>query len=258
MYSVVIPTYGHKGVKLTSECLESMKILQHEHEVIVVDDGSPKDTLGELTRICDIHGVNLYHNEQNQGFAKSCNVGMTRANGLVVILLNNDVRMMGPSLDLLSNAVRVSNAGVMGIKLLYPNHAVQHAGQFFVPDGNYFDHYCRHEPRYTPQATLFRSRLVTGACYAINRYVIDAIGFFDENFTMAVEDVDYSLSCLELGAPVIYNGHIEALHLEGATRGNTPETKSPEHAMREQLGLQYLFEKWQGLDFKRFTREAQG
>ena len=258
MYSVVIPTYGNKGVMLTQECLESMKILQHEREVIVVDDGSSEDDLEELTRICDIHGVALYHNEQNQGFAKTCNVGMQRANGVVVILLNNDVRMLGPSLDLLADAVQISNAGVMGIRLLYPNYTIQHAGQFFVPNGNYFDHYCRHEPRYAPQAIVFKSRLVSGACYAIHRRVIEAIGFFDENFSMAVEDVDYSLSCLELGAPVIYNGHIEALHLEGATRGNTPQTKSADHTMREQLGLQYLFEKWQGLDFKRFTREAQG
>ena len=87
---------------------------------------------------------------------------------------------------------------------------------------------------------------------------LHAIGFFDENFEMAVEDVDYSLSVLEVGLSVVYNGYIEALHLEGATRGNSPETKSPEHMMQEQLGLQYLFEKWQGLDFKRFTREAQG
>lgn len=258
MYSVVIPTYGNKGVKLTQECLESMKVLQHRHEIIVVDDGSAQEDLEELSRTCDIHGVDLYHNEVNQGFAKSCNVGIMKANGVVVILLNNDVRMMGPSLDLLANAIQVSNAGVMGIKLLYPDHTIQHAGQFFVSEGNYFDHYCRHEPRYVPQATVFKSRLVTGACYAIHRYAIDAIGFFDENFTMAVEDVDYSLSVLEIGRPVIYNGHIEALHLEGATRGNTPATKSPDHAMREQMGFQYLFEKWQGLDFKRFTREAQG
>lgn len=258
MYSVVIPTYGTKGVKLTQDCLESMKVLQNEHEVIVVDDGSSEEDLEELAKICDIHSAALYHNEQNQGFAKTCNVGMMNSNGTIIILLNNDIRMMGPSLDFLSNAVEISNAGVMGIRLLYPNYTIQHAGQFFVLNGNYFDHYCRHEPRYTPQAIVFRSRLVTGACYAIHRRVIDAIGFFDENFAMAVEDVDYSLSCLELGAAVIYNGHIEALHLEGATRGNTPETKSPEHTMREQLGLQYLFEKWQGLDFKRFTREVQG
>lgn len=258
MYSVVIPTYGSKGVKLTQECLESMKILQHEHEIIVVDDGSSKEDLEELNRLCDIHGVALYHNEINQGFAKTCNVGLRHSNGLVSILLNNDVRMLGPSMDMLADAVQISGAGVMGIRLLYPNYTIQHAGQFFVPGGNYFDHYCRHEPRYASQAIVFRKRLVTGACYAISRRAIDAIGFLDENFAMAVEDVDYSLSVLELGMPVIYNGHVEALHLEGATRGSTPETKSADHVMREQLGLQYLFEKWQGLDFKRFTREAQG
>lgn len=253
MYSVVIPTYGEVGVKLTRECLDSLRILQGNLEVIVVDDGSSEEVVEALKEVCNIAGVALFHNEQNQGFAKTCNVGIADSNGLVVILLNNDVRMLGPTLDLLADAVMVSNAGIMGIRLLYEDFTIQHAGQFFVQEGSYFDHYCRHQPRYTRNATVMRNRLVTGACYAIRRQVIDTIGLLDERFEMAVEDVDYSLSALEAGFNIIYNGHLEALHLEGATRGNTPETISTEHMLREQLGLQLLFEKWVGFDFLQFA-----
>ena len=199
MYSVVIPTYGEKGVELTRECLESLKVLHGPLEIIVVDDGSDETVVEALTEVCDLAGVALFHNETNQGFARTCNVGISESNGHVVILLNNDVRMLGPTLDFLADAVMMSNAGIMGIRLLYPNMTIQHAGQFFVPDGAYFDHYCRHEPRYAPNAIVFRPRLVTGACYAIHRRVIDAIGLLDERFEMAVEDVDYSLSALEAG-----------------------------------------------------------
>lgn len=219
-----------------------------------MDDGSGEDVWAELSRICEAEGAIFLHNEENRGFAPTCNVGMREANGDVVILMNNDIRMLGPSLDLLADATVVMSAGVMGIRLLYPDYTIQHAGQIYVQgqDGGYFDHYCRHRPRYYPEATAIRRRLVTGAFYAIHRRTIDAIGFLDESFRMAVEDVDYSLSALEVGLPVVYNGAIEAIHMEGATRGNTPATKSAKHMLEENLGLQYLFEKWEGVDWTSF------
>ena len=225
----------------------------------MVDDGSGPEVREALSKVCEAEGARFLYNKNNLGFAKTCNVGMREANGDVVILMNNDIRMIGPSLDLLADATLVMNVSVMGIRLLYPDYTVQHAGQIYVPSqgGGYFDHYCRHRPRYHPEATAMRRRLVTGAFYAIHRRCLDIIGFFDEKFRMAVEDVDYSLAAMEAGLSVIYNGAIEAIHMEGKTRGATPGTKSPEHLMAETLGLQYLFEKWQGTEWTKFTPGEQ-
>jgi len=230
------------------------------HEIIVVDDGSGSEVWAQLSEVCEEEQAKFLYNENNLGFAKTCNVGMREANGDVVILMNNDVRMIGPSLDLLADATIIMNAGVMGARLLYPDYTIQHAGQIFCagPDGGYFDHYCRHRPRYYPEATVVRKRLVTGAFYAIHRACIETIGFLDEKFGMAVEDIDYSLAAMEAGFGVVYNGSIEAFHLEGATRGNTPDAKDPRHLMAEMLGLQYLFEKWRGMDWTRFTPMESG
>lgn len=259
-YSVVIPTYGEVGVELTDGALKSARINQLRHEIIVVDDGSGPEVWEQLSKICEEEQAEFLYNESNLGFAKTCNVGMRESNGDVVILMNNDVRMIGPSLDFLADATKVMNAGVMGIRLLYPDYTIQHAGQIFAvgPDGGYFDHYCRHRPRYYPEATVIRKRLVTGAFYAISRPCIDAIGFLDEKFGMAVEDVDYSLSAMEAGLGVVYNGQIEAFHMEGKTRGNTLDAKDPKHLMAEMLGLQYLFEKWRGVEWASFTPKDMG
>ena len=221
----------------------------------MVDDGSGPEVREALSKVCEAEGARFLYNENNLGFAKTCNVGMREANGDVVILMNNDVRMIQPALDFLADATLVMNAGVMGIRLLYPDYTIQHAGQVFVagPNGGYFDHYCRHQPRYSPEATAMRRRLVTGAFYAIHRQCLDAIGFLDEKFAMAVEDVDYSLAAMEAGFGVVYNGQIEAFHMEGKTRGATPDTKDPKHLMAEVLGLQYLFEKWRGVEWANFT-----
>lgn len=243
------------GVGLTEDALRSARVNQAPHEILVVDDGSGQDVWDNLLRICEAEGAHFIYNEENKGFAATCNVGMGQANGDVVILMNNDIRMLGPSLDLLADATLFLDAGVMGTRLLYPDLTIQHAGQVYVQDrnGDFFDHYCRHRPRYFPEATVIRRRLVTGAFYAIHRRTIDTIGFLDERFRMAVEDVDYSLSTLEAGFPVVYNGAIEAIHMEGKTRGSTPATKSPKHMLEETLGLQYLFEKWDGVDWDGFA-----
>lgn len=224
----------------------------------MVDDGSEEDVRARLSQICEEEGAAFLYHEDNRGFAKTCNAGMEQSNGDAVILMNNDIRMLGPTLDMLADAVLTSRAGVMGIRLLYPDYSIQHAGQVVIlgPNGAYFDHYRRHATRYDAEAIVMRRRLVTGALYAISRACIDAIGFFDENFGMAVEDVDYSLSAMEAGFSVFYNGYLEAIHLEGKTRGNTPADKmarNPTHAMAETVGMQYLFEKWAGVQWEQFV-----
>ena len=264
LYSVVIPTYGSNGVTLTQECLTSMtQWCFQPHEVIVVDDGSGDAVQSVLAQVCDKHGATLVPREDNGGFAKACNSGILGANGSVVILLNNDVRLISPALDYLADSVLAMGAGIMGCKLLYPDDRIQHAGIYFQPTEGpwpgYFDHYCRFQKRYYPNAIVNRKRLVTGALMCIHRKTLNIIGLLDERFGMAAEDVDYQLNAMVAGLSVVYNGAVEAYHLEGQTRGVTPEQKmkmAPEAFEKEQQGLTLLFDKWQGLSWEPFERRG--
>jgi hypothetical protein len=57
----------------------------------------------------------------------------------------------------------------------------------------------------------------------------------------------------------MYNGHIEAYHLEGQTRGRTPEEKAkhPEWTESERLGLDAFFDKWVGVNWRLFSMETR-
>ena len=260
-YSIVIPTWGEKGLSLLKNLLPLLSYsCRLSHEVMVVDDGSPEKVVEELESICKINGASMLHNDENCGFASACNAGISHSNGNMIVLCNNDIIPIGNTFDALTEFAFFSGFGVAGCKLLYPDDRIQHAGVRYIPPPEgaphgWFDHYYRFGDRHFIGATRIKDCLCTGALLAINGGTINAIGGLDERFGMAAEDIDYEMRCIEAGGRVVYNGYIEAYHLEGATRGNTLEGKEahPEWTAREEKGLNHLFDKWAGIDWNQFS-----
>lgn len=266
IYSIVIPTYGAKGVELLNNLLPCISYSCHlAHETIVVDDGTTDEqALDQLVALCRMSNVALLHTDENGGFAKAVNAGIAQSNGDIVILCNNDIIPIGSTFDFLAEEAIHMNSGVMGCKLLYGDNRIQHAGVLYVPDRTkagdkpghgWFDHYLRFEPRHHLMATQLVPRLCTGALLACSFNLFNVIGMLDERFGMACEDIDLNMRAMEAGFRVFYNGHIEAYHLEGQTRGATPEVKAqhPEWTAAEAKALEFMFEKWAGVTWDQFT-----
>ncbi len=258
-FSVVIPTYGEKGVGLTRTCVESLR-RTHAHltnaEIIIISDGP--EGIDALAQIADEHKCILKEQERG-GFAKACNLGLASANGTVVFLCNNDIEFIEPTtLQILTDCTAASNAGIIGTRLLYPNGTIQHGGVVFVSGGpehplpGWFDHLYRNEPALHPYAVSLRPTMVTGALLGITDWALLVCGFLDERFGFTCEDIDLNLRCLEAGKPPIYCGYTCAIHHEGATRGKTPEEKAqlaPDMLEKEIQSLERLFAKYQGFDW---------
>ena len=77
--SIVIPVYNQ--LAYTRDCLDSIRhCTPQPHEVIVVDNGSSDGTgecLAEL--VAEGWPVQVLRNEQNRGFTRAANQGMTQA-----------------------------------------------------------------------------------------------------------------------------------------------------------------------------------
>ena len=92
LVSVVILSYGDPA--LSKAAIHSL----FEHgptypnmEVLVVDNGSPSASLDDIKSFASRYpNVHIVENGENLGFAKGNNVGLDRANGEYVVLLNND------------------------------------------------------------------------------------------------------------------------------------------------------------------------
>ena len=129
--SIIIINYN--TFQLTSNCIES--ILQYtkavDFEIILVDNDSkecdPKLFLQRFTQIT------LIENKVNNGFAKGNNLGITKATGDYILLLNSDTYLTEDSISIAAKALGNTGApiGALGVRMVYPNKELQYSARSF-------------------------------------------------------------------------------------------------------------------------------
>lgn len=100
--SIVIPNYNGEELLITN-LPQTIKILQEfanvhnlDIELVINDDGS-QDRSREILKTYEAKGkegrilFTILYNEKNYGFSTTVNRGVKKANGEIVVLLNNDV-----------------------------------------------------------------------------------------------------------------------------------------------------------------------
>ena len=92
LVSIIILSYGDPELsKASIHSLFDGGLTYPNLEVLVVDNGSPPDSLDKIRSFASGYpDVEIIENGSNLGFAKGNNVGLTRATGDYVMLLNND------------------------------------------------------------------------------------------------------------------------------------------------------------------------
>ena len=158
----VIPSYLRTpaDLDLLVRCLVSLWSTAPEASVLVVDDGSPEQSLLEpLAAAVDELGYELIAKDENEGFSRTVNVGLRRAldTGRDAVLVNADIEFTEPGwLDrmLARTDMQGRPAAVVGARLLYPNGCIQHAGVFLSLRTRGFWHRCQYGPADLPEALV--------------------------------------------------------------------------------------------------------
>lgn len=231
MYSIIIPTYGIKGISMLNNLLNSISKFNNPDldEIIISDDGSNIDTIPALGVLRDkyenIFKIIPIYNPHYHSFAKTVNSGMKISNtNNDLLLLNNDmlaITSFTPFCDFMKENKNVNNnkIGIIGAKLLYPNMTIQHAGMVRMSLLNRFRHIYKHRNYNHHPANIQKKYIsVTGACQYINRELINKIGYFDERYKLSYEDVDYCINAQSNGYEVWYTPYVTMTHYESATR----------------------------------------
>jgi GT2 family glycosyltransferase len=259
--SIVIPTIN--DVRMTDECVRA--IARHtrnvEHEVIVVDDGSPEETQKSLGTLSDELEFRLLLSAENTGFSATCNRGIEAATGDFIVLMNNDVvvreRWLSAMLKCANSDPRI---GLVGARLLYADGSLQHAGIFFDPRiETAFDHRYRHGSASAYE--VLQDADVIGVTFALvlaRRELVERIGPMDETLFVSLEDVDYCLRAREAGFRVVYCAKAAATHYEGATRGRAFYEMDPLWLVRQMETLDLFFSKWADSDVASRVPGLQG
>jgi GT2 family glycosyltransferase len=232
LLSVLIPVLNQ--MELTRACLEALRRnTAGPVEIVVVDNGST-DGSGELLAAA---GVTVLRQERNLGFARATNLAAAACRGSLLVLLNNDTEVQ-PGWDLvLRDELGRPRTGAVGLRLLYPDGTVQHAGLVFGADGLPW-HVYRGFPADAPEVNRRRTfQALTGACLGLRRDAWREVGGLDENFVNCYEDIDLCLRLRERGYELIYRPDGVVVHHEGRSAGRNE---------RVAHSWQVLRERWEG------------
>lgn len=197
-------------------------------EIIVIDNGTTDRQVLDLYANMQ-RGVIPFFYEINPGpfnFSAQVNRGIELASGDLILLLNNDIEVI--ERDWLREMVACFDypgTGIVGARLLYPNHRLQHAG-VIIGLGGLAGHWFigKRESYPGPMARLHvRQSLtaVTGACMLISRSCLEDVGRLDEQeFAVAYNDIDFCLRAVKRGYRVVWTPFATLIHHELATRGS--------------------------------------
>jgi GT2 family glycosyltransferase len=251
LVSVIIPT--RDKLSLLRTCIDGL-VQRTEYrpiEIIVVNNRSEEPaTLSYLSDLATRPDARVVDFDADFNWGEINNAGVKASRGEIALLLNNDTDVVQSDwlTELAAQAMR-PEVGIVGAKLLYQNHTVQHAGLVLGPDGHAF-HRFRHVPDNEPGyddalATVRNVTAVTGACLAIRRNVFDEIGGIEsQDLAVTWSDVDLCLRARARGYRVIVTPFARLMHLELATRG---ADDTPERQARADRERDYMLRKWPSL-----------
>lgn len=244
--SIIVLSYNTRDLTLT--CLEQFTpgALSAGWQVIVVDNGSQDDTASVVSRT--FPQVEVVRSQENRGFAAGNNLGLRRAEGKAIVLMNSDVlasfAVLAALLRFLDQHPQV---GALSPQLRTRTGAPQAFAYGYDPKPGYL-------LRRGLRRLLGRSALhdwavtspievdwVSGACMCVRRAAIEQVGLLDEHFFLYFEDNDWCLRMRKAGWKVMYVPTLAVVHLGGQSE---PERHIASRHYRD--SLRYFYQKHYG------------
>lgn len=225
--SVVIAT--RDGLTLLQDCLASIRRTDAiELEIVIVDNGSRSaEMIAYLHALDREPDVVVVRYDTPFNFSALMNVGAAAARGDIVCFLNDDTEIVSNAwLDRARTLLALTDVGVVGARLVYPNHRLQHFGIVLgMADhrvaGSPHLGFHKDDPGYFGKAKLVQEfSAVTAACMFVRKAEFEALGGFDPTLAVAYNDVDLCLRYRRAGLRVVADPEIEVVHKESVTRGS--------------------------------------
>ncbi len=235
--TIIIPTRDR--LELLRQCVDSLteKTSYENYEILIIDNGSSEPETLDWLATC---GHTIKRIEGPFDYAGMHNQVIREVTSEWLIFLNNDTEVEDPDwIQAMAEYGQRPEIGAVGIRLLYPNGRIQHAGVTMGIQARAAHAFagCRaDDPRAFGQLQAARNYCaVTAACMFTRREIFQQMGGFDEvRFKIAYNDVDYCMRLWKAGYRVVCTPHASLIHHESASR---PKLERPE----EVAALQALY-----------------
>lgn len=239
MISIIIPSKDR--AELLQRCLDTLflRTAYSPYELVLVDTGSSEPATEKLySKYSGRPNFRVVRYEEEFNFSRACNFGAQHAQGGLLLFLNNDTEILHSDwLERMAQWFEISEIGIVGAKLLYPDGKIQHAGVILGMGGLAAHVFAGCDENIS---SIFGSdgwyrnmTAVTGACMMISREAFTALKGFDEGFRLNWSDVDLCLRAWQAGFRIIYTPEARLLHHESATHGRKIPRADFEKSSRE-------------------------
>jgi len=201
LVSIIILNYN--AGKLLINCVKSISESNFKnYEIIIVDNNS--DDTSYLDCKNKFEKIILIENQKNLGFCEGNNIGIEKAKGDFLVILNPDTIVEPDWLLELFTAYEKNGDGLYQSKILtFENNLFESGGNMFqifgfgyskgrgIIDNGQYDKFC--EIGYA-----------SGACLFTKKETIKKIGFFDPFIFLYHDDLDLGWRAMQLGIKSYY------------------------------------------------------
>jgi GT2 family glycosyltransferase len=251
--SIVIVSWNVRD--LLRDCLLSIRARRGALAVqTIVVDGASADGSAAMVA-ADFPEVELVARNDNVGFPRGNNIGLARARGRFILLLNPDTQVLGDALPALVGRAAVDpDIGALGPQLLNPDGSVQSSRRRFptlatgffestwlqgiAPAGLLRRYYALDLPDDRPADVDW----LTGAAILAPRAAVERVGGLDEAYFMYSEELDWCRRIKEAGFRVVYWPEAQVIHHLGKS---SEQAVTARHINFQRAKLRY-FRKYHG------------
>ena len=233
-------------------CIESIrkKTTYKNYEIVIIENNSTTNEIWDYYNELETQSnIRIFTWEREFNYSAINNYGVQHAKGELLLFLNNDVEVLSEGwLEKLIGNTQRPEVGITGVRLLYPDGTVQHAGTV-IGMGGVAGHMLvglsGNRSGYLNKAvTQMNYSAVTAACMMMKRDVFEQLNGFEEQLAVAFNDVDLCLRTVDAGKLVVYNPYVELRHYESKSRG---AEDSEEKVRRFQKEIEFMRTRWEDL-----------
>lgn len=250
LVSIIIPTRDLGNI--LDKCLTSIfeKTTYPNYEVILIDNGSQEENTANVIskwQKKEPSRFQCYQLDIPFNYSKINNYAVTHAKGDYLLFLNNDIEVITHDwIDAMVEQAQRPSIGTVGALLLYPDNTIQHAGVVMGIGGvagHSHKHYLADSPGYFDQIlTVNNYSAVTAACLMCRQEIFKSVGGFEEELTVAFNDIDLCLKIVAKGYRNIYLPHVKLYHYESKSRGYEDTPAKLARFLKE---TEYMQNKWE-------------
>ena len=247
LVSVIIPNKDEK--ETLKACIDSIreKTEYPNYEIIIVENNSTTDEIFQYYKeLSQDPRIRLLRWKKEFNYSAINNYGVRHANGEYLVFLNNDVTVITPGwIKELLGVCQRPEVGAAGVKLIYPDNTIQHAGCVIGLGGiagHMFVDMPANRTGYLHKASILQDMsAVTAACMMMKRTAFEEAGGFTEKLSVAFNDVDLCLKVRKNHKLIVYDPYVQLYHMESKTRG---AEDNKEKVRRFQEEIEYMRCQW--------------